>query len=199
MASWLVAIMLVGPGCRRTEMPIPPAAATSSQPEVQQFQWAMERLEHAFEMFRPPSTSGIRVDREIEYEIFPPDEKQKKYTAQVTLLTKTIFQHSAPESSLAKKKLQAKQAKELAALRAAEADPFAQPGDDLEEKDLPLVQPKGAEIIEPRVPSQKLEKKLVCNLEYRQGKWRLIDDSPELEDVQMWFDYALQQGEYEPE
>ena len=52
-------------------MPMP-NEERSEIPAVADFEWAMERLRHAIEMFQPPSNLGIRVKRDLDYKLIPP-------------------------------------------------------------------------------------------------------------------------------
>ncbi len=197
----LVVLCLVGAfsGCTE-EMPRPPAER-SSIPAEADFDWAMERLRHAIEMFQPPSNLGIHVTRDLDYELIPPDAEQKNYTAHVTITTKTVFKPSKPPLPSEKRKKKQEQENKETASQKATRDPFALPGeepitgtstiDDALEK----VEQTPAEIIEPTIPPQEIELKEEFQLEYIDGKWKQLNQAEE-EHIQLWFDYALQQGDY---
>jgi hypothetical protein len=184
-------------GCE-PEMPTPPPKAFGSSAE-EDFNWAMERMKHAIERFRPASSLGLSVKRDLDYELFPPSEKKANYTARVTISTRTVFRADTPSAAAQSRRAQAK--KEAAKIKLD--NPFKLPGEELAGEDaipvpdVPLAELDNPEIADPRVPIQELKEKREYLLEYVDGKWQLEAKDLE-ENEQIWFDYALEQGDFAP-
>ena len=198
---WMVSLLFVTVlvGCAE-EMPRPPVEKFSNRAEGD-FNWAMERLKHAIEMIDPPRNMGIRVKRDMDYELFPPTKENSNYTARVTITSKTTFLHDKPISANEERKQKQAEVAKRVAEQKAKRDPFARPGekpitgsttitDELIESN-----PGNSEIVAPPIPQQKLDIKEDFKLEYVDGKWKQLNRAKE-EHIQLWFDYALQQGEY---
>lgn len=195
-ADFLCAMLLAvtfPAGCSGPEMPVPPPRE-STNPAEDDFVWAMERMEHALTMFQPPSNLGLSVKRDLDYKLIPPTAAQPNYTAQVTISTRSIFNHGA---TLSAKERQRAERKKAGAEELKLDDPYGLPGDDpLAADDLgikvPPVELPSREVPEPNIPAQKLEEKKNYLLEYVDQRWKLQTQSLE-ENERMWFDYALQQ------
>ncbi|WP_148076026.1 hypothetical protein [Bythopirellula goksoeyrii] len=184
-------------------MPRPPAERFSNPAEAD-FDWAMDRLNHAIEMFHPPSSLGIRVTRDMDYELFPPNAEHSNYTARVTVTTKTIYVHGKPVSPSKNRREAQEKAKKQKAEEQAERDPFALPGEEpitgttTIDDEIAQIDQDPATTIDPSIPPQEIELKEEFDLEYKDGTWKQLNRAEE-EHIQLWFDYALQQGEYKPE
>ena len=181
------------------EMPMPPPRKSTNAQE-DSFYWAMERMEHAIEMFRPPSSLGLRVSHDVKYELFPPKEGKPNYTALVTISTKAVFNHEPSPSARQRKKVQQDKARE-AAKKLGLDDPFGPSAEERLTKDpLEMDEPGSVvmgtpDVADPVIPIQQIAEKKEYQLEYVDDKWIVQTPSVE-EDTRMWFDYALQQGEY---
>lgn len=201
-ATFALAILLLGAltlsvGCG-PEMPVPPPKVFGSTAE-EDFDWVMERMKHAMERFQPDSSSGLSMKRELDYELFPPSEKNRRYTARVTMSTRTVFRAEAPDINAQRRRAKAK--KEAAEIKLD--DPYTMPGEENADEDavpipdIPLANLNNPEIADPRIPIQELKEKKEYLLEYVDGQWRLKTEGLE-ESEQMWFDYALEQGDFGP-
>jgi hypothetical protein len=201
-ATWmfgaiLVPAMALSVGCE-PEMPAPPPKAFGSSAE-EDFDWAMERMKHAMGLFRPARSLGLSVKRELDYEVFPPSEKNDKYTARVTFSNRAVYRADTQSTEAQRRRAEAK--KEASNIKLD--NPFQIPGEENAVEDaiplpeVPLAELNNPEIADPRVPTQQLEEKRDYLLEYSGGKWRLTTEELE-ENEQMWFDYALEQGEFAP-
>jgi hypothetical protein len=198
--SSLLLAMAIFTGCG-SEMPMPPPRE-STNPAEDDFFWAMERMKHAMEMFRP-SSSQLRVKRELNYQLIPPSKSETNFTARVTIATKTVFIHDTPSRVQERKDAEEKKAK-AAAEKLGLDDPFGPVEDPLAAEDglmqgnAPLAEVPISEIPDPRLPTHEIKEEKEYLLKYVDDQWRL--ETSELEDAErMWFDYALQQGEYTPE
>lgn len=187
--AWLLlgAITLVGCG---PEMPVPPPRE-SINPAVDDFDWAMERLKRAFELFQPPTSLGLSVKRDLEYKLIEPSDSQPNYVANVTVSTRAIFNHDVlgqrrPKNENESTKLD---------------DPYVTPENAAVAQelgvDVPAVTVPTQPVADARIPAQKYEEKKDYILEYKDNRWQLKTESLE-ENEKMWFDYALQQGEFAP-
>ncbi|WP_146448280.1 hypothetical protein [Bythopirellula polymerisocia] len=182
-------------------MPRPPVER-SDIPAEADFEWAMERLRHAIEMFLPPSSLGIRVKREMDYELNPPDKDNSNYTADVTITTRTIYSAGRLTSPREQQKKEQERKEKQAAIEKAKRDVFALPGEEpitgttTSDDDLNKIEQDTAEVPNPVVPQPELDYKDEIKLEYVNDKWKQLNRAKE-EHVQLWFDYALQQGEYD--
>jgi hypothetical protein len=179
-------------------MPVPPPKAFGSSAE-EDFNWAMERMEHAMELFRPSSSLGLSVKRELDYDLIPPSETEVKFTARVTISTRSVFRADSPSAQVQKRRAEAK--KEAAKIKLD--NPFNIPGeersnDGIPMPEVPIAEFENPEIADPRIPTQQLKEKKDYFLEYSGGQWRLKTKDLE-ESEQMWFDYALEQGEFAPD
>lgn len=189
--SWvLLGAMVLSTGCE-PEMPVPPPRE-STNPAEDDFYWAMERMEHAIERFQPPSSLGLRVKRQLSYELIPPKDRDT-YQARVKIATLTVYQPPIPTPSKAK-------AKDEAPEENLE-DPFVVPTGDPTGETAPVIPPvpksqiKKREVADPPLPLQELKEEKEYLLAYVGDQWRL--EAEELSDNErMWFDYALQQGEF---
>jgi hypothetical protein len=196
-AASLFAAMVLSIGCS-PEMPAPPPKVFGSSAE-EDFDWAMVRMKHAIERFRPSSGAGISTNRELDYELMPPSADDDRYTARVTLSSRTVFRVDPRSSEAQRRRAEAKKESEKIKL----ANPFKVPGEEGGEDDpipipdVPLAELNDPEIVDPRVPTQKLEAKRDYQLEYVSGKWHLKSKKVD-ENEQMLFDYALEQGEFAP-
>jgi hypothetical protein len=201
-ATWVFRAMLAPMigfciGCE-PEMPAPPPKVFGSSAE-EDFDWAMVRMKHAIEMFRPSSSADLSMKRELDYELMPPSEAEPKYTARVTISTRTVFRADTPTAD--EKRRRAEEKKEAAKIKLD--NPYKIPGDESGDEDaiplpdVPLAELSNPEIANPRVPTQQLKEKKDFLLEYADGEWQL--KTPDIEkNERMLFDYALQQGEFGP-
>jgi hypothetical protein len=195
LCALLLGSLVFGVGCE-PEMPMPPPRE-STNPAEDDFAWAMERMEHAIERFQPTSSLGLRVRRKFDYELIPPAGKEN-YKARVTISTLTVYQPPVPAPK--KEKPAPKRKNEEVEL----ADLFAEPGADLEDVanlPLPTIPPAEIEkrkVPDPPLPTPEIKEEKDYLLEYVDDEWQLqekdLDDSE-----RMWFDYALQQGEFDPD
>lgn len=188
---WFLSTGLLFAGCERDEMPMPPPAEYETVAE-KDFHWAMERLQHALEMIHPPSGSGLKVKREMKYELFPPSGKKKNYTGQVTIVTKTFFNHQNSPSAEEDKKAKQK------ADNNKRQDPFSIPGEDpLDVIDnLPDIELPQPVTVNPQIPLRETKDEAVFHLKYADNTWKLLDE-PEGEVEKLWFDYAFQRDSAE--
>jgi len=103
-----------------------------------------------------------------------------------------------PSSAKKLNKTKRKAAKELGL-----DDPFGPSAEDQLTKDpLAMDEPGSVEmgsldVADPVIPAQQISEKKEYQLEYVDNKWKVQTPSVE-EHEQMWFDYALLQGEFEP-
>ena len=181
-------------------MPRPPVKR-SDNPAEASFEWAMERLQHAIEMSEPPSSLGIRSKRDIDSKLIPPNKENSNYTATVTITTKTVYNPGRLTSPRELQEKEQEHKKQQAAIEKAKRDVFALPGEDpitgttTIDDQLGQVEQEEYEVPNPVVPKQELELKEEFNLEYVDGVWKQLNRAEE-EHIQLWFDYALEQGEY---
>jgi hypothetical protein len=196
----LCGVLVGAVGCE-PEMPVPPPRE-STNPAEDDFLWAMERMEHAIDRFRPSSSLGLSVKREMDYELIHPAEGRPNYEARVTIATKTVYRPDAPPSAQEKK--QAEAAKERGAKELKLDNPYTLPGgeptivEELEPRELAPAELPAFDVPEPRVPTQRIDEKKTYLLEYVNDQWKLKSKGLEKHE-QMWFDYALQQGDFSPE
>jgi hypothetical protein len=183
------------------EMPQPPPRQ-STNPAEDSFHWAMDRMNHAMEMFRPSSGLGLHVKRTLTHNLIPPGDGRPNYTATVTVSTNSMFDHG--QIPTAKERKQAKEDKTReAAKKLGLQDPFGPMDEDPATVDpLAIPEPGSAtlnkkDVADPPIPAQRLTEKKVYRLEYIENQWKLLNKDME-EHEQMWFDYALQQGEFGP-
>jgi hypothetical protein len=183
------------------EMPQPPPRQPTN-PAEDSFHWAMERMNHAMEMFRPPSSLGLHVRRTITHKVTPPGEGRPNYTAVVTISTKSTFDHGEVPTARERKQAREEKARE-AAKKMGLDDPFGPVDEDPATRDpLALPEPGSAtlgedDVADPPIPAQELTEKDDYQLEYIENQWKLLNEDMEKHE-QMWFDYALQQGEFGP-
>jgi hypothetical protein len=181
------------------EMPQPPPRE-STNPAEDSFHWAMERMNHAMEMFRPPSSLGLYVRRTITHKVTPPGNGQPNYTAVVTILTKSMFDHGQIPTAEERKKAKEAKARE-AAKKLGLDDPFGPMDEDPATRDpLAIPEPGAAtlgsdDVADPPIAAQEMTEKKDYRLEYIENQWKLLNDDIE-DHEKMWFDYALQQGEF---
>lgn len=182
-------------------MPQPPPRQ-STNPAEDSFHWAMERMNHAMEMFTPPSGLGLHVKRTITHKIAPPEDGRPNYTAVVTIAKKSMFDHG--EIPTAKERKEAKEEKTReAAKKLGLDDPFGPVDEDLATRDpLALPEPGSAtlgevDVADPPIPAQELTEKKDYQLEYIENQWKLLTTDIE-EHEKLWFDYAFQQGDFGP-
>jgi hypothetical protein len=180
------------------EMPTPPPKVFGSSAE-EDFDWAMTRMKHAFKMFRPSSSDGLSMKRELDYELIPPSKEQAKYTARVTIATRAVFRADLPSAEAKKRRAEANKEEKVKL-----DNPFKIPNETGAEEgvipvpEVPLAELNDPEIAEPQIPTQQLKEKKDFFLEYASDRWELT--TPELEENErMLFDYALQQGEFGPD
>ena len=194
LGSALLGSVVLSLGCE-PEMPMPPPRE-STNPAEDSFYWAMERMEHAIERFRPSSSLGLRVKRELSYEIIPP-QNQDDYQARVTIATVTVYQHPAPGSGKEQPKKSADSQENL-------EDPYVVPTGDPTGETAPVIPPvpksqaKKRDVPDPPLPMQELKEQKEYLLAYDGNEWQLQDEDLD-ENERMWFDYALEQGEFAPE
>ena len=159
-------------------------------------------MEHAIEMFQPPSSLGLRVKHTVQHKLFPPKEGKPNYTASVTISTKAVFNHAPGPSAKERRKAQEDKARE-AAKKLGLDDPFGPSDEERLTKDpLAMDEPGSVEmgspdIADPVIPAQQITEKKEYELEYVDDAWKLTTDSAK-DHERMWFDYALQQGEFAP-
>jgi hypothetical protein len=183
------------------EMPQPPPRQ-STNPAEDSFHWAMERMNHAMEMFTPPSGLGLHVKRTITHKITPPQDGQPNYTAVVTISKKSMFDHGEIPTAEERKKAKEDKARE-AAKKLGLDDPFGPVDEDPATRDpLALPEPGSAtlgeiDVADPPIPAQELSEKKDYQLEYVENQWKLLTTDIE-EHEKLWFDYAFQQGEFGP-
>jgi hypothetical protein len=194
-------VLVVGSiGCE-PEMPKPPQRQ-STNPAEDSFHWAMERMEHAIEMFQPPSSLGLQVKHSVEHKLFPPKEGKPNYTASVIISTRAVFNHAPTAAVKDRRKAQEDKARE-AAKKLGLDDPFGPSdeerltGDPLAMDEPGSVEMRSPNIAEPAIAAQRMNEKNEYDLEYKNDEWQLTTESVE-DNERMWFDYALQQGEFAP-
>jgi hypothetical protein len=187
-------------GCR-PEMPQPPRRE-STNPAEDSFHWIIDRMNHAMEMFRSTDSLGLHVKRTLTHKLIQPGDGKPNYTATITLSTSSMFDHGQlPTAS------ERKQTKEEKTRKAAEdlglGDPFGPMDVDPATVDpMAIPEPGSAalnkkDVADPLIPAQKITEKKEYRLEYIENQWKLLNDNLE-EHEKMWFDYALQQGEFGP-
>lgn len=191
----LLAAMLMLPGCGGPEMPVPPARE-STNPAEDDLTWIIERMEHALRMFQPPSNMGLSIKRDIAYKVIPPSDKQPDYTAIVTVTTKTIYNHGMVASTREREQSKKNATKGDIKLD----DPYQLPNEEgLDDLgiDVPSVEQPTREVPAPVIPAQRAVEKREFLLKYVNDQWELQTKDLE-ESEKMWFDYALQTGEFGP-
>jgi hypothetical protein len=205
LCTWFVVLLIAALGIGSVgcdpEMPMPPQRK-STNPAEDSFHWAMERMEHAIEMFQPPSSLGLHVKHSVEHKLFPPKTGKPNYTASVIISTKAVFNHAPGPSAKERRKAQEDKARE-AAKKLGLDDPFGPSDEERLTKDpLAMDEPGSvemgtADIADPVVPAQQITEKKKYDLEYVDDEWKLATKSVE-DNERMWFEYALQQGEFAP-
>lgn len=194
--SLLLGTFLLAAGCDGPEMPAPPPRE-STNPAEDDFVWIIERMEHALKMFQPPSNLGLTIKRDLKYKVIPPSDQQPNYTAEIIVTTKSIYDHGMIPST--REREQAKKATEKSNLKLD--DPYELPSDDkLAELgiDVPPVEQTNREVPAPVIPAQRAVEKREYLLQYANNQWQLQTEVVE-EIEQMWFDYALQTGDFGPD
>jgi hypothetical protein len=187
-------------GCQ-PEMPQPPRRQ-STNPAEDGFYSMIDRMNHAMEMFRPSSGLGLHVKRTLTHKLNPPGEGRPNYTATITLSTSSMFDHGKIPTAQERQKAKDDKTREVAK-EIGLADPFGPMDEDPATVDpMAIPEPGSAtlnekEVVDPLIPAQKITEKKEYRLEYIENQWKLLNDK--LEDHEkMWFDYALQQGEFGP-
>jgi hypothetical protein len=200
LTVWVVTSFSGLVGCQ-PEMPQPPPRE-STNPAEDSFHWIIDRMNHAMEMFRPSTGLGLHVKRTLTHKLIPPGDGKPNYTAMITLSTSSMFDHG--EIPTAKERKQAKEDEtRKAAKKLGLADPFGPMDEDPATLDpMAIPEPGSAtlnkkEVADPLIPAQKMTEKKEYRLEYIKNQWKLLNDNLE-EHEKMWFDYALQQGEFGP-
>jgi len=187
LLSGLVSSLLWTLGCGTSNRSTPTKSAGTIAEE--DFQWAMERLNRAVKEFQPPSTLGIFVKREMNYEMFPPSEDSEYYTATVTISSKTTYDHNLTDDPLEGVERQEKKP------RQQEFDPevFSLPGEegsDPEIERIPGIAFDAVQIEEPELSAREITETDEYDLVYKDDRWQLVDDI-DVEHVKLWFEYAL--------
>jgi hypothetical protein len=191
--SLLLGTVLLAAGCDGPEMPVPPPRE-STNPAEDDFVWIIERMEHALKMFQPPSNLGLSIKQDLQYKVIPPSDKQTNYTAIVTITTKSSYNHgkipSRRERNEAAKKKAAEEDVEL-------DDPYSLPGEQTDGLDIkvPSVEQPAREVPAPVIPAPRAVEKREFVFEYVDNHWELKTKDLE-QPEKMWFDYALQTGEF---
>lgn len=189
----LLGMVLILAGCDGPEMPAPPPRE-STNPAEDDFAWIIERMQHALKMFQPPSNLGLSIKQDLQHKVIPPSDKQPNYTAIVTITTKSIYNHGKIPSTRERV-----QAKDTVNDDIKLDDPYDLPHEQRDSLriDVPSVEKPVREVPAPVIPAQRAVEKREFLLEYVDKNWVLT--SKELEKTEkMWFDYALQTGEFGP-
>lgn len=200
LAACMLSSFLGLAGCH-PEMPQPPARQ-STNPAEDSFYWAMERMDRGMELFRPPSGLGLHVKRKVSHKVLPPSDGRANYTATVTIETNSMYDHGPIPTAKERKKAKEDKARETAK-RMGLDDPFGPVDKDPATVDpLALPEPGSAtlgeeDVADPPIAAQQLSEKKEYQLEYIENQWKLQNADME-EHEKMWFDYALQQGEFGP-
>jgi hypothetical protein len=187
-------------GCQ-PEMPQPPRRE-STNPAEDSFHWIIDRMNHAMEMFRPTTSLGLHVKRRLTHKLIPPGDGRANYTATITLSTSSMFDHGKIPTAQERKKAKDDKTREVAK-EIGLADPFGPMDEDPATVDpMAIPEPGSAtlnekEVVDPLIPAQKISEKKEYRLEYIENQWKLLNDQLE-EHEKMWFDYALQRGEFGP-
>lgn len=157
----------------------------------ERFDWAMERLRRALETFNPSPTLGLRVKRELSFELLPPTADQPRYTAQVTIKSKTFYKPGKylPEED---EELSADEPPNRLDPNGEFSEGFEQPVDPAElyqvSPKMPVEKPM---MVNNQVPAPQIEKQGDYELIYQDNRWQLVEE-PESDQEKMWFEYALQ-------
>lgn len=173
-------------GCSNQDANKESLAVVEEDPEGE-FAWGMERLERTLRLHRPTGAEGIITTSTLEHELTPPDDDNPRYTARVTILTKSSFMHGRREF-----KKEIKQIKERKALEFEDLLDSKKKDEPIEIVDIPGAGPQASTEFVPSVESRSLDKKTVFDLVYRDGRWQLTKQ-PELKHELLWFKYAFQQ------
>jgi len=189
----LLSPALLGIGCETSRSDV-----TSSQRQDEtakaDFDWAMARLRRAVETFTPSANIGLRMKRELSYELIPPDASQPLYTAQVIVKSKTAYQPERffPALDDDEEEEQDESSDQRTAdmilaeeLRADGENDSTVIREDYQEDPLPKTM-----IVESLVAAPSSEERVVYNLVYRNNRWQL-ETQPDSKHEKMWFEYAL--------
>lgn len=187
-------------GCQ-PEMPQPPRRQ-STNPAEDSFHWIIDRMNHAMEMFRPATGLGLHVKRTLTHKLIQPGDGRPNYTAAITLSTSSMFDHGQIPTTQDRKKAKEEKTREAAKDLVLD-DPFGPMDEDPATFDpMAIPEPGSAtlnkkDVADPLIPAQKITEKKEYRLEYIENQWKLLNDGLEKHE-QMWFDYALQRGEFGP-
>ncbi len=169
------------------------SSAPTNTPTVQvpekRFEWVIKRLEHALESFSPSGSLGLRAQRELTYELFPPTSSQPNYTAQIVIVSKTAYapefrpQETPPEK--------AEQKVDPSVYDAIlNEDPLEDPLDNPDQRFLELPIKKPTTLRAP-TPTPYSENRETFDLTYLDDRWQLLTPI-ESKRASNWFEYALE-------
>ncbi len=192
-ASCVFVSLLFVLGCEASRIGVS-GSKKAVDPVKADFDWAMERLRRAIETFTPPAGLGLRVQRKLSFEFFPPDESKTDYTAKVIVESKSAFQ---PRRFTPNSDDELEQAED-AFLEATGGDLDDEFSNNRENdptaflKDLPESSQQKPKFVNPLVKAPSIKERTVYELIYRDERWQLVSE-PEAKHEQLWFEYALQQ------
>jgi len=201
----LVAIFIGGCGDNGSGSRVFPSAAKDDSDPTERakedFDWAMERLHRAVQSFRPASSLGMRVQREMTHELQLADNPNEPHRAVVTISTKTFYDHEPASDENgnedAKKEQQKQNKKKNKSQQSDGENAFLLSGDESQQEvfesmeEIPELESAVPKIVEPKLEPRTLEEKDEFDLIYKDGQWQLVTQ-PEVEHVRMWFEYALE-------
>lgn len=153
----------------------------------------MERLEHIVDMQQTPRGLGLRIRYQLNHRLIPPQTDKDVYRGEVTIVTKSAFNHKNPSPKERQRKGKTKAKPERDELDFPADDPTGS-FDDV--PDLTTIPPQTTAEIP--IGPQEVEETSIFKLEYRDNQWLLVDE-PEGNVQKTWFDYALQRSGSETE
>ncbi len=176
----VLALAILNVGCEGPSR-VPSAAKKLEHSPEAEFDWAMERLQRALDRFQPAAHLGLRIKRDLSYQLIPPDKPQFNYSAQVTIKSKTFYKS---ENRIL---VEEEEPEPLAGDANFAADSEGDPLSSFRENSI-----KKPMIVSSQGPAPRIDETRVYELAYSDGRWQL-NTQPETKYEQMWFQYALEQ------
>jgi hypothetical protein len=187
-----IAALLIA-GCDASPSGTTTKKKSKSNAEID-FEWAMQRLRRAVEDFTPRASLGLRVKRELSYELLPPDASQPNYTARVTIKSITKYKPDRQNPARDEKPKPDRKSNRLADedTFAANSPPEGAEGSTAFYDDDQEFRASKPMFVDSLIEAPSLKEQIVYELVYQEKRWQLVTQ-PEAKYEQMWFDYALQQ------
>ncbi len=151
---------------------------------VAKFKFGLERLERALR-FQPSSANGIQVTkRNLDHEIFPPDDAHANYRARVTIVMESVYLHG-------KRSAKEDEESEEKAKESEIDDPLADKSVELTKLlEFPRAGPRVPAAVSPKIETRSIKNESVFELAYVEEHWQLTT-KPEKKSEQLWFEYAF--------